>query len=101
MNTFSTGKLTAVYSTVGKRSNGETRYRREGYDVLSWDAGGVDPETYIVPLGDRVSSGGANLNDAQFGMEFGFYDLQPLVIEPHVANGSQDTWASLHSFGYV
>ena len=101
------GKLKAVYQPAGRRENGELRYRRANFDVLEWTAPGASrSDTFVVPLGlVRIVSADTNLNandgDAQLGHEFGYYDPEITVVEPHEGDGRGDSWKSLHCFGYV
>jgi hypothetical protein len=102
MSIWENGKLISIWTPIGKRQNGEAKYRRANYDLLKWaKTASTIEETYIVPLGNRISSNAAALQDAQYGMEFGFYSLERRVIEPHEADGTKDSWDSLHTFGYV
>lgn len=101
MSQFKTGKLKAIYSPVGSFSDGSKRLRRANFDVLQWAAvaGGL-VETYIMPRGNAITSEAVNDQDEQFGMEFGFYNGENLVVEPHMGDGS-DNLFGLHMFGYV
>ncbi len=96
------GKLRAVYNPIGRRENGERRFRRANFDVLEWKPNG-SRATYIVPLGiTRIAASETNLREAEgFGHEFGYYDLDPIIIEPHEGDGKSDSWMSLHAFGYL
>jgi hypothetical protein len=98
------GTLRAVLQPVGRRENGEMRYRRALFDVLEWaSVEGQPRETYILPRGIVAVTGtDVNaLNEAdEIGREFGYYDAQPLIIEPHEGDGKSDSWRALHAFGY-
>lgn len=101
---FETGRLTDVWVPAGKDSLGNVRYRRAQFDVLLWDISGT-PETFVVPLGlERAHSVTAQLvqdHAANFGQEFGYYSADSIVVEPHTADGLQDSVLSLHTFGPV
>jgi len=109
MSKWEAGKLTPVYNQVGNAANGEKRYVRANYDLLSWSPTGAGaPTTFVVPLGfTRVQSADAQvqLNDNEdafaIGREFGFYDLSIQVLEQHQANGLSDSWFALHGFGPI
>lgn len=95
------GKLNAVYVPAGMRANGSPRFRRANFDLLSWAASASGPESiYIATIGDRVSANAINNAEENLGSEFGFYELEPIVIEPHQADGS-DSWIGLHTMGAV
>lgn len=98
------GRLEQVFLGVGRRENGEARYRRANFDVLRWTKpGGSNEELYIVPhgVGGRISGGELNLQEEQLGIEFGYYDLEKHVIDPVLADGRRDNWLALHYFGHV
>lgn len=101
---WTTGKLIPVYQPVGIRANGERRYRRAPYDLLSWaSTAGADEALYINTVGNPIASEPADVvNEAhEYGHEFGYYGLGGVVVEPHVGNGSDDTWQAVQSFGFV
>ncbi len=100
------GKLTAVYHPVGKRTNGEDRYKRANFDLLRWKAPGASrEETYVITPISSVEQtsddiGALVTDDHARGREFGFYELGIEVVEVHEGNGS-DSWKGLQTFGYV
>lgn len=99
------GRLREVFEPVGRRANGELRYRRAKFDVLEWAKTATsDAELYVVPSGfNRIEPGQFNvpLDDKNAGSEFGFYSIGAHVIEPHEADGKSDTWKALHGFGAI
>lgn len=100
---FTTGRLTAIYTPAGKDAAGQDRYARASFDLLEWaDTSSSRRATYVVPIGTtRVDPGDViDSPAAEVGREFGYYTLNPLVIEPHTADGS-DSFIGLHSFGPV
>jgi hypothetical protein len=100
---WETGKLRAVWHPIGKRANGEQRFRRANFDVLQWASTGGAWDTYIVPLGTaRITNADVTLLEAErIGTEFGYYDIEPIVIDVHESDGRSDSWKALHSFGYI
>ena len=103
-NVWEKGALEAVLHPVGKRENGEARYRRANFDVLRWKAPSATyEEQYVVPIGmvTKVSGGELNLQEEQLGTEFGYYVLERHIVEPFEADGKSDSWKSLHGFGFV
>lgn len=98
------GKLTPVWHQVGVRADGGRRYRRASFDLLQWQSPGASrEELFIVPVSNqRIDAQDLNLKETgQTGMEFGYYGLAHLVVEPHEADGGSDTWKALHGFGPV
>ena len=98
------GRLTDVWFQVGKSDEGNVRYRRANFDVLSWAqslTGAAD--TYVLPLGwERYSTLEIALKDSwQVGQEFGYYGGDSLYSEPHLGDGQSDSVTALHTFGYV
>lgn len=98
------GRLTAVYQQVGRReSDRARRFRRANFDVLEWASVEGQPEAlYILPnSGDRATAADYNLKEQaeNAGREFGYYTLDPMVVEVHEADGRSDSWKALHAFG--
>ena len=97
------GRLRSVFEPVGKRANGEVRYRRANFDVLEWASTATgDAELYVIPLGfGRIEPGQFNVpvHDFNSGSEFGYYTLWRDIVEPHESDGKSDTWKALHGFG--
>lgn len=99
------GRLKQVMFTVGVRENGERRYAIAPFDILSWKPTSTGTEdTWVVPVSiegvDAKSLNRTGLQDEQSWGEFGYYDLAPVVIEPHQGDGS-DSLVGLHSFGVL
>lgn len=102
---FETGKLTDIWSQVGRDAGGAPRFRRANFDILLWAAAsGVVAEYYVVPLGlERSNSADIALKPdgtGQIGQEFGYYSGDSMFLDPSQGDGS-DTIQGLHSFGYV
>lgn len=98
------GRIEEVLHPVGKRENGEARYRNANFSVLRWKApGGSLEELWVLPNGmiDRLSGGELNLQEEQLGLECGYLSLARHIVEPFQADGREDSWKSLHGFGYV
>jgi hypothetical protein len=104
---WQTGKLTPVFQPVGRRTSGETVYRRAAFDLLQWaPVAGNDEELFVSTHGfEALNSDAVNLlsdGDAiSAGGEFGFYTLDQFVSEPHEGDGVGDDIQSLHGFGYL
>lgn len=103
---FESGKLTDVWTPVGRDAAGTARYRRANFDVLLWAAAsGAVAEYYVVPLGiERTNSAEIALKSdgsPQIGQEFGYYNSDSLMLEVHQGDGMSDTLQALHSFGFV
>jgi hypothetical protein len=100
---FQAGKLTAVYAPVGRRANGELRYRRARFDLLEWAPTGVDAATFILPLAlTGIAADQLNLDEPpeRYGLEFGYYTVESIVLEQYQGDGS-DSWKGLHTFGPI
>jgi hypothetical protein len=99
------GRLTAVFQQVGVRSDdGKKRFRYANFDVLEWaSVDGNPPVLYILTAGgDSLTAPDINLKeDEKAGREFGYYQLDPLIIDACEADGKSDSWRSLHSFGPI
>jgi len=97
------GKLQAVYIPAGTRGNGSERFSRANCDVLRWKAPGKTTEaTYVISprasaSGQWAETGGI---DERRSQDFGFYDVDNLIIESHNADGS-DTIFGVQFFGPV
>lgn len=101
---FQTGRLTAIYNQVGNDAAGQPRYVRANFDLLEWaSTSSSRRETYVVPLGiERIASEDVQVqNEFQLGREFGYYQIEPLVLDQHQHNGLTDNWIGLHGFGPV
>jgi hypothetical protein len=102
---WTTGKLIPVYQPVGRRANGEQRYRRAPFDLLMWaDQAGGDEVLWINTLGfGSIDSSQVDLvtNAHEVGHEFGFYYPGAVIVEPHEGSLDNDTWQSVQSFGYI
>lgn len=100
---FRTGKLTPIYTPLGKDDRGRQRYVRERYDQLEWSsASGQRTAVYAVPLGIEVISNNPNTQviDPDIGREFGFYGLDKIIADRHLHDGS-DGFIGLQFFGPV
>jgi len=95
-------KVQAVYHPHGRRDNGSRRFRRANFHVILWQAPGASSkDNYIVPGGvGGLVGADVVLNDESVGHEFGYFDLEPIVIDYNQADGS-DNLLGLHGFGYV
>ena len=102
---WTTGKLIPVYQPVGRRANGERRYRRAPFDLLMWaSVAGGDESLWINTLGfgGTDSSQVDLVNEAhEVGHEFGFYHPGGVIVEPHEGSFNDDTWQSVQAFGYI
>ncbi len=97
------GRLTDVWTPVGKSDEGNQRYRRANFDILLWSStAGAPPETYVAPLGDRITGVDVALKESwQTGHEFGYYGKDSILTETHMGDGASDAVTALHDFGYV
>ncbi len=103
MSTFETGRLTPVYSPLGKTASGQLRYVRERYDQLEWvSPGATRTATFAVPLGSIIVGNNPDeqVQDQEFGREFGYYSLDSIVADRHQHNGS-DSFVGLQFFGPI
>jgi len=103
---FETGRLTDVWTAVGRDAGGTARYRRANFDVLLWSAAtGAAAEYYILPLGTERTNAAEIVLKAdgspQIGQEFGYYNGDSMFLDPAQGDGMSDTLQALHSFGYV
>lgn len=100
---WESGILTDVWVPVGKSDEGNRRFRRANFDLLTFSATGGAPDTYVLPnVGDRFTNQEINLKETwQVGHEFGYYGKDSLFTEPHLGDGKSDGVFSLHNFGYV
>lgn len=104
---WTTGILTPVYQVAGRNPDNSVRFRRAPFDLLTWQStSGGAPDTYVNTLGFETTNSAAlallDDHDAiTVSQEFGWYRLNPVVVEPHQGNGRDDTWVALHSFGYL
>ena len=102
------GKLNMVWQQVGTRTGTtERRFRRANFDVLQWSSvAGNAADFYVVPrwLGgvtpEEINLKG-DIDASATGTEFGYYDLNDVIVEPFEGDGRSDTWKALHSFGYL
>ena len=99
------GRLTDVWTPVGRDANGQARYRRANFDLLSWVSGNGAGELYVLPLGiERISAADIVLKgdgSGQIGQEFGYYNSDSLMLDPSQGDGMSDTVQALHTFGFV
>lgn len=97
------GRLTDVWTPVGRDAGGAARFRRANFDILNWVSGTGTPDTYVLPLGiERVSAADVVLKadgSGQLGQEFGYYGGDSVVLETHQGDGMSDTLPALHAFG--
>lgn len=102
---WTTGRLTAVYQPAGTHAGGSARWRRAPFDLLTWaSTSGGAPETYVsthVGFDDGFPAVIDDSDAVGTGHEFGFYDFEAVIVEPHQGNGLDDSWKSLHSLGYL
>ena len=105
---WTAGKLTAVYQPAGRFSDGTTRFRRAPIDLMIWASDSSSSgDMYINTLGfERLSSASIGLIDddaeaPQAGHEFGYYSMQPLIVDVHDGNGQNDGWPAVHMLGYI
>ena len=103
MSVWNSGRLHAVYNPV--RVGNEILYRQANFSVLEWAPTASSRwGTYVIP-NSIVDVDDNQLNDlvaheTEVGTMFGYFSLDPIVVEPHQADGS-DSWVGLHTFGYV
>jgi hypothetical protein len=98
---WESGTIKEVYHPVGTFNDGRRKFRFAAFDILKWasvDGGLV--ETYVMPVSiisqpDVTSTG---LNDREFGREFGYPDLHPIVIDYHQCGDGSDNVYGLHVF---
>jgi hypothetical protein len=99
------GRLTDVWTPVGRDAGGAPRYRRAHFDILNWVSGTGVADMYVLPLGtERVNSADIvikNDGSGQIGQEFGYYSSESMLLDPSQGDGMSDTLQALHTFGYV
>lgn len=102
MSLFDSGRIILVKHPEGSFPDGSPRYRMGNFSHLIWASTLTgNQEAYVVTEGDRVSGTDYNLHTApQHGQEFGYAQGDELVIEPHLADGS-DSIVGLHFFGDI
>ena len=80
-----------VLSPAGKDSYGRPRYARALFDLMEWEGPtGTTRETYAVPVGFAGGTNGTTLTgktDPLTADEFGYYELQPIVLENQFDQG--------------
>ena len=104
---WQSGRLKAVFSQVGTDSNGVERFVRNRFDVLRWVAPGrtLIEDWVVAPTADAVPPGIADsisaVQEEARSQDFGFYDLEPFIVEQHRSLGGDDGIFAVHFFGPV
>ena len=99
------GTLQQVWLPAGVESNGDARFIRAGFDILKWASTlAGDKDLYINTVGNEQLTDEALANvrapDWQFRAEFGGYNPNPILLQPHEADGS-DSIRGLHFIGPI
>jgi len=99
------GTLQQVWLPAGTDANGDERFIRAGFDLLVWASTATgDKDLYINTVGNEQVTDEALANvvapDWQFRSEFGGYNPNPILMQSHTADGS-DNIRGLHFIGPV
>ena len=101
------GEITEVYYPFGKFTNDQrNKFVKAPFDIIR-----IGTEEYVQPLpvGGNTSELSGAFNNDNFRTEqymgrrdFGFVNLNPLIIGEHEMGGSDRTvWKGCHSFDFI